>query len=394
LATLYSFSYIKTNYPEKNDKIFQLCYSLAVLFAILFALARDVLTMFIIYELLTLSTIPLIGFKRTDEVKAGLIKYLTVLFGCSFLFLLPATIFTIVKGGVILFDGMGFVSSFNLSDLSAKILFIVFIFGIGKSAFFPFHIWLPSAMVAPTPVSGLLHAVAVVKVGAFFVLRLVVDIFGLDYSKQIFEAFNILMYIAGFTILYSSILAIFQGNLKKRLAYSTISQISYIALSLSTFTKVGVFVAMYQIFAHALSKILLFFTVGGFYTASHSNKIVDFAGMVQKNKFACYAFLFATLSICGLPFTSGFINKGLLFYNVIDGKSPFAIFVFFTSAFLSFLYLIPVCYAIFKRVPSKQIENFSKIPLTFNFVFFVLIVLNILLFIFSGLFFINYVNEW
>jgi formate hydrogenlyase subunit 3/multisubunit Na+/H+ antiporter MnhD subunit len=151
---------------------------------------------------------------------------------------------------------------------------------------------------------------------------------------------------------------------------------------------------MYQIFAHALSKILLFFTVGGFYTASHSNKIVDFAGMVQKNKFACYAFLFATLSICGLPFTSGFINKGLLFYNVIDGKSPFAIFVFFTSAFLSFLYLIPVCYAIFKRVPSKQIENFSKIPLTFNFVFFVLIVLNILLFIFSGLFFINYVNEW
>lgn len=201
LATLYSFSYIKTNYPEKNDKIFQLCYSLAVLFAILFALARDVLTMFIIYELLTLSTIPLIGFKRTDEVKAGLIKYLTVLFGCSFLFLLPATIFTIAKGGVILFDGMGFVSSFNLSDLSAKILFIVFIFGIGKSAFFPFHVWLPSAMVAPTPVSGLLHAVAVVKVGAFFVLRLVIDIFGLDYSKQIFEAFNILMYIAGFTIL-------------------------------------------------------------------------------------------------------------------------------------------------------------------------------------------------
>ena len=394
LASLYSFSYIKTNYPEKDDKVFQFCYSLAVFFAILFSLARDVFTMFVMYELLTLSTIPLIAFKKNEEVKAGLIKYLTVLLGCSFLFLLPATIFSTIKSGGVLFDETGFVSSFNLTEWGARVLFLLFLFGIGKSAFFPFHIWLPSAMVAPTPVSGLLHAVAVVKVGAFFVLRLVVDIFGLDYLKEIFSSFNIFMYIAGFTVLYASVLAIFQSNLKKRLAYSTISQISYIALSLSTFTKIGVFVAMYQIFAHALSKILLFFTVGGFYTASHSNKIVDFTGMAKKNPFACFAFLFATLSLCGLPFTSGFLNKGLLFYNALGAKSVFATFVFFTSAFLSFLYLIPVCYAIFKTPTQKQIANFSKIPLTFNFVFFVLIVLNILLFIFSGLFFINYVNEW
>jgi multicomponent Na+:H+ antiporter subunit D len=394
LASLYSFSYIKTNYPKKDDKIFQFCYSLAVFFAILFALAKDTITMFVMYELLTLSTIPLIGFKRNEEVKAGLVKYLTVLLGCSFVFLLPATIFTSIKSGGILFNEDGFISSLNLSSLGAKCLFFLFVFGIGKSAFFPFHIWLPSAMVAPTPVSGLLHAVAVVKVGAFFVLRLVVNIFGIDYLKELFSGFNLFMYIAGFTVLYASILAVFQNNLKKRLAYSTISQISYIALSLSTFTKVGVFVAMYQIFAHALSKILLFFTVGGFYTASHSSKIVEFTGMARKNPFACFAFLFATLSLCGLPFTSGFLNKGLLFYNALGAKSSFATFVFFTSAFLSFLYLIPVCYAIFKTPSQKQISNFSKIPLTFNFVFFFLILLNILLFIFSGLFFMNYVNEW
>jgi multicomponent Na+:H+ antiporter subunit D len=202
------------------------------------------------------------------------------------------------------------------------------------------------------------------------------------------------MYIAGFTIIYASTIAIFQSNLKTRLAYSTIAQISYIILSISTFTKLGIFVAMFQIVSHALTKILLFFTVGGFYTASHSNKIVHFAGMVQKNKFACFAFLFATLSLCGLPFTIGFLNKGLLFYNMAESGSNFGIFVFFVSSFLCFLYLIPVCYAIFKKVPEKQIKNFIKIPLTFNIVFFFLIITNILIFILGGLFFLNYVNEW
>jgi multicomponent Na+:H+ antiporter subunit D len=394
IALIFSLSYIKFNYPKKDDRIFQFCYCLAVLFAILFALARDVFTMFIIYEFLTISTIPLIAFKKNSEVKSGLFKYLIVLFGCSFAFLLPATLFILSKGGGILFDGSGFIASLNLAEKEIKWLFVIFLFGIGKSAFFPFHVWLPSAMVAPTPVSGLLHAVAVVKVGAFFVLRLVNDIFGLDLLAEIFKEHNLLAYISGFTVFYASLIAVFQSNLKKRLAFSTISQISYIALSLSTFTKLGIFVAMFQIVSHALSKILLFFTVGAFYTASHSNKITDFTGMAQKNKISCFAFLFATLSLCGLPFTAGFLTKGLLFYNTLSMQEYFATSIFFFSAFMSFLYLIPVCYAIFKKVPQKQAENFVKIPLTFNVVFLLLIIINVLMFIFSGIFFMNYVNEW
>ena len=394
IALLYSYSYLEKNYPKKNDTIFQICYSLAVFFAILFAFAKDVLTMFIIYECLTVSTIALVGFKKNEESKEGLFKYLSVLFGCSLLLLLPATIYIISKTGMQFFDGTGFMGNFGFSDITLKILLAMMIFGVGKAAIFPFHIWLPSAMCAPTPVSGLLHAVAVVKVGAFFIFRIVTDVFGIELLNPLLKDFNFIMIISGITIVYASITAVFQSNLKKRLAFSTIGQISYIILSLSTFTKLGVFAAMFQIVTHALSKILLFFTVGGFYTAAHSNQIVAFTGMAQKNKITSVLFLFATLSICGLPFTAGFTNKALLLYALIDAKSYFGTFVLAFSAFLSFLYLIPVCYAIFKRVSVKQVNAFEAVPRDFNIVFILLAILNIIVFILSSLFFLYYVNEW
>lgn len=394
IASVYSNVYIKTNYPKRKDKLFQICYSLAVLFAVLFAFAQDVFTMFIIYELLTISTIPLVGFHKTKVTKQGLFKYLIVLFGCSLLFLLPATLFVIAKTGIIIFDGNGFIENYGLSDLTLKILLFIFILGIGKAAFFPFHIWLPAAMVAPTPVSGLLHAVAVVKVGAFFVVKIVVNVFGLKLLQTLLANFNFLMYLSGFTILFASTLATFQSNLKKRLAYSTIAQISYIVISISTFTKIGVFTAMLQIVTHAVSKILLFFSVGSFYTATHSNQIVKFTGMYHKNKVSSIAFIFASLSLCGMPFTIGFLNKGMLFYNLINSQFYFGIFILTISAFLSFWYLMPVCYVLLKPYSEKLVKNYSKIPLTFNFIFYFLILINIILFFIVGIFFINYVNEW
>ena len=394
IALLYSYTYFETNYPEKNDTLFQICYSLAVLFAILFAFAKDVITMFIMYECLTISTIALVGFKKNEESKEGLFKYLAVLFGCSLLLLLPATLFVVFKTGIQFFDGIGFMGNFNLSETTLKIILAMMVFGVGKAALFPFHIWLPSAMCAPTPVSGLLHAVAVVKVGAFFIFRIVTDVFGIEFLSNLLKDFNFIMIIAIITIIYSSTMALFQSNLKKRLAFSTISQISYIILSLSTFTKIGVFVAMFQIISHALGKILLFFTVGGFYTSAHSNQIVAFTGIARKNKITALSFLFASLSICGMPFTLGFLNKALLFYSLINAHAYFAISALAFSALFSFLYLLPVCYAAFKNISFKQSEAFAKVPTNFNIVFIILAILNIIIFIFSSLFFIFYVNEW
>lgn len=394
IAALYSFVYMQANYPEKSDVLFQFCYSLSVFLAILFAFAADLVTMFIIYELITIATMPLVGFKRNEESKIGLFKYIKVLLGCSLLFLLPATFIIVQKVGVVLFEGSGFLSLQNFSEGFLKILLLMFLFGVAKAAMFPFHTWLPFAMCAPTPVSGLLHAVVVVKVGAFFILRVLHDIFGFDLLKLILSDFNFVMYISGFTILFASIMAIFQSNLKKRLAFSTISQISYIVLSLSTFTKLGLFVAVFQIISHALSKILLFFGVGGFYTSSHSNQIVDFTGMAQKNRLTCLLFLFACLSICGLPMTVGFLAKGLLFYNLIESKFYFGIIILSISAFLSFFYLMPVCYAIFEKAPQRQVKHFQELGYEFKSVFLLLAFLNILIFTLGSLFFLYYVNEW
>lgn len=393
-AALYSFSYMKENYPERDDTIFQFCYSLAVFFAILLSLAMDIITIFIMYEFITLSTLILVGFKQNEESRQGLTLYILVLFGCSLIFLMPAVLFIFSKGGAALFNGQGIIEGLNLKNSVSIFLLCLLLFGTAKTAMFPFSLWLPGAMCAPTPVSGLLHAVVVVKAGAFFLLRIINDIFGMQYLSNLLKNFNFIMAIAAFTIVFSSTVALFQSNLKKRLAYSTIGQIAYIALSLSTFTKLGLFTALFQITAHALAKILLFFTVGGFYTSSHSNQIIDFTGMAQKNLIASVTFLFATLSICGMPFTAGFLVKGILFYNLIEAHSYIALSALFFSSCLSFLYLIPVCYAIFKTVPARAIENFTKVPIDFNIVFLILAILNIIFFILASVFFIYYVNEW
>lgn len=396
IASTYSFSYMQANYPDKKDDIFQLCYSLSVFFAICFAFAKNLITMFIIYECLTLATIALVGFKRNEEVKKGLLTYLIVLFVCSFLLLLPAILYIQFNIGTITFTGMGdgFIHNFGIDEITLKILLAMLVLGVGKAAFFPFHIWLPSAMVAPTPVSGLLHAVAVVKVGAFFVLRIINDVYGVEFLSHLLSSFNFIMIIASVSIVFSSTMAVFQVNLKKRLAFSTIGQISYVVLAFSTFTPLGIVAGMFQIITHALTKILLFFTVGGFYTAAHSNQIVAFTGMFRRHKIVCIAFLFATLSICGLPFTAGFLNKGFLLYALIKAESYMAVCVLGFSAFLSFLYLIPVCYAIFKQIPKRQAESFEEIPITFNVIFILLAILNIIVFILGSVFFISYVNEW
>jgi multicomponent Na+:H+ antiporter subunit D len=393
IATIYSFSYLETNYPEKNDALFQICYSLAVFIAIAFAFAKDIVTIFILYEFLTISTIALVGFKKNEESKIGVFKYVSILFGCSLLMLLPATLFIVNTVGIKLFDGSGFMEASGIDPFTLKILLAFLIFGVGKAAFFPFHVWLPFAMCAPTPVSGLLHAVAVVKVGAFFVLRVINDIYGINFLKILLEDFNFLMYLASFTIVFASVTALFQSNLKKRLAFSTVSQISYVLLALSTFTKTGVFAAMFHIVAHAVTKILLFFTVGGFYTSAHSNQIIAFKGMVQKNRLACFAFLLAALSVCGLPFTVGFLDKALLFYTLANSKQYIGMGALFISAFLSFCYLIPVGYAIFSKIPPRKVDiKFISLPRAFKIVFLILAILNIILFFIGSLFFLIYVN--
>ena len=197
----------------------------------------------------------------------------------------------------------------HVSGLEISALLGLFAYGIGKAALMPFHRWLPAAMVAPTPVSALLHAVAVVKAGVFCVTKVVVYVFGLELLRG--EPTTVwLVWVAGFAIVAASVVALSQDNLKRRLAYSTVSQLGYVVLAAALLAPLSVMAAVLHIVAHAVSKITLFFAAGAIYTAAHKTKVSEPSGIGWRMPWTMGAFAIATLSMIGLPPTAGFLSKG------------------------------------------------------------------------------------
>jgi multicomponent Na+:H+ antiporter subunit D len=222
--SIYSIGYMRAN-NEPRQTPFYMSFAVAISSAIGIAFSANLLTLFLFYEILTVSTYPLVTHKGSDEAKAKGRIYLLLLIGTSMMLLLPAIIWTGVAAGTLDFTPGGILAAAGLPVGSVMALLAMYIFGIGKAAVMPVHFWLPAAMVAPTPVSALLHAVAVVKAGVFTVVKVVVYIFGIDYLATS-GAGDWLTYVAGFTVITASVIALMQDNLKKRLAYSTISQLS------------------------------------------------------------------------------------------------------------------------------------------------------------------------
>ena len=221
------------------------------------------------------------------------------------------------------------------------ILLALFAFGTGKVALMPFHRWLPAAMVAPTPVSALLHAVAIVKAGAFPVLKVMVYIFGIDFLAA--EGASIwLMWVASFTILSASIIALTKDNLKARLAYSTISQLAYIVLGGALATASGVIGAGLHIATHAVGKITLFFCAGAIFVATHKKKVSELDGLGRRMPFTMFAFLLGSLSIIGLPPMAGAWSKWFLVLGALEGQHAIFVGVLMISSLLSIGYLMPV----------------------------------------------------
>jgi multicomponent Na+:H+ antiporter subunit D len=214
-------------------------------------------------------------------------------------------------------------------------------FGIGKAALMPFHRWLPAAMVAPTPVSALLHAVAVVKAGVFTVLKVTLYIFGIDLLATTGSS-DWLVWVAGFTILAASLVALTKDNLKARLAYSTISQLSYVVLGAALATSMGIMGGALQIAMHALGKITLFFCAGAIYTAAHKTEISDMDGLGRVMPFTYGAFLIGALSIIGLPPMGGAWSKWYLILAAADTGQLVMIGVLMASSLLNVAYLLSV----------------------------------------------------
>ena len=279
VTSIYSIGYMRAHH-EKHQTRFYAFFALSIGATMGVALSADMFSMFVFYELLTLLTYPLVTHSGTDEAKRAGRLYLGYLLGTSICFQLLAIIWTWSLTGTLDFIP-GMVFDRDVPDGLITVLFLLYAFGIGKAALMPFHRWLPAAMVAPTPVSALLHAVAVVKAGVFCILKISVYLFGLEelfYSG----ANEWLLYISGATILIASLIALRQDNLKARLAYSTISQLSYVIMATVILAPLSLMAAALHIAAHAFGKITLFFAAGSVYVASDKTHVSQLDGIGWK----------------------------------------------------------------------------------------------------------------
>ncbi len=350
LTSIYAFGYMR-GHQEKNQTRFFTFFALAITAALGIAFAGNLFTLFLFYEFMTFSTYPLVTHHGDKKARNAGRLYLGILVGTSVAFFLFAIVWTHVLTGRGDFMPGGILAG-HADKTTVAILLGLFAFGIGKAALFPFHRWLPAAMVAPTPVSALLHAVAVVKAGVFSVLKIVVYIFGIDFLQET-GASLWLMYAAAISILFASIRALSQENLKARLAYSTISQLSYITLGAALATSSGVLGAGMHIAMHAVGKITLFFCAGAIYVTAHKTEISQLDGLGKQMPFTFLAFFLASVSIIGLPPAGGAWSKWYLVMGAAEGHHLVFIGVLLLSSLLSIGYLMPIVgRAFFKDAPD------------------------------------------
>ncbi len=339
VTTVYAIGYMRSH-NEENQTRFYSCFAIAIGSVMGIAFASNLFTLFIFYEVLTLSTYPLVTHAGTEKAKKGGRIYLGILISTSIAFFLLAVVSTWFVAGTLDFKPGGIFDS-DVDTLVAGTILVLFIFGIGKAAIMPFHRWLPAAMVAPTPVSALLHAVAVVKAGVFTVLKVCVFIFGIDLLA-VLPSTQFLLYLAGASILLASLVAMRQDNLKARLAYSTVSQLSYITLGALLATSTGVIGSSMHIATHAFGKITLFFCAGAILVAAHKSKISEMRGLGKQMPITMAAFFIASLSIIGLPPTGGTWSKWYLLMGTLDTEQWILMMVLIISSLLNIAYLLPI----------------------------------------------------
>lgn len=342
--SLYSIGYMRGN-NERHQTRFYVCFAGALASAMGIAFAGNLLTLFIFYEALTLVTYPLVTHAGTEDARRGGRVYLGLLVGTSIVFLLVAVIWTWHLAGTVDFRAGGILQG-RLGNTMTGLLLALYVFGIGKAAVMPFHRWLPAAMVAPTPVSALLHAVAVVKAGVFSVLKVVVYIFGVEATAGL-TSVDWLPFVAGFTIIAASIIALRSDNLKRRLAYSTVSQLSYVVLAAALLAPLSIVGAALHIAAHAVGKITLFFAAGAIYTAAHKTEVSQLAGIGRRMPWTMTAFTIGALSLIGVPPAAGFLGKWYVLMGAIDIGHYVAVGVIVVSSLLNVAYFMPIVYDAF-----------------------------------------------
>ncbi len=361
ITSIYSFGYMR-GHGETNLARFNIFFAIAISSAMGIALAANGFTLFLFYEVLTLSTFPLVTHAGSDKARRAGRIYLFLLLGTSVGMLLLALIWTWILTGTLDFRAGGILDG-DISKTTLNILLVLYVFGIGKAALMPFHRWLPAAMVAPTPVSALLHAVAVVKAGVFSILKVSIYIFGIDLLQEL-EVHRYLAYAAAFTIVATAIIALRKDNLKARLAYSTIGQLSYIVLGALVANAAGIVGGGLHMLMHGFGKITLFFGAGAILVATHKTEISQMRGIGRRMPVTMITFLIGSIVIVGAPPTGGMWSKWNLLLGAANTTDWLLLAALIVGSLLSALYLLPIAVRAFYHSPDDGNETIKEAPVS------------------------------
>lgn len=345
VTSVYAIGYMR-GLKEHSQTRFYAFFAVALCATLGVAFSANLLTLYLFYEMLSLSTYPLVTHHQDREARGGGRTYLTYLVGTSVGFALPAMIYCYVKtGGPVQFSGAGALAG-HVDSGAATVLLLLLVFGFAKGGLMPFHSWLPAAMVAPTPVSALLHAVAVVKVGVFCIFRVITGVFGVGFLQELGVA-GIVSAVAALTVVASSLIALSQDSLKRRLAFSTIGQLAYITLGVSLLAPHGVTGSQLHIAMHAFGKITLFFCAGAIFEATGKKYISDMAGIGRQMPVTMTAFTIGALSVVGFPPTGGLLSKFYLVSGTVENAQYGMMSVYLLSSLLNAAYFFPIVFAAF-----------------------------------------------
>lgn len=366
--------------PEVNEAKFFFLLTASIIITFFLALAKDLFQTYIFYELLTLSTFPLIRIGKTNEERKASIYYLYFLLISSIIFFLPTIAYFYVQLGTLNFQNGGILDLTKINNFQAKFIFVILLLGIAKAAVFPVHSWLVKAMAAHAPVSALLHAVAVVKAGVIVIFKISVYTYGYKKlgDKNLQEYGQIIVLISIFIV---SILAALQSSLKKLLAYSTINNLSICLLAIFLANKTSFDAALLQIFAHSSAKITLFFCVGYFGLIYQAKYINDIQGMFYQEKLIAFCFILASFSIIAIPPFLGYYSKDLIRHSINDfsgslilKNATYLTLVF--STMLSYFYYGKILVKLFMKkispwnVRSKEASNFMHYAIILSTIIF------------------------
>ena len=359
LTTIYAVGYLEVG---QNRSRFFGFFSLCVAATVGIAMSGNLFTFLIFFEVLTLATYPLVVHRGTAEaLRAGRIYLAYTLGGGLSLTLGVVWLHTLI--GPFVFTPLGVLGGFAEDDAGAlRIIFVLLIVGVGvKAALIPLHAWLPISMVAPAPVSALLHAVAVVKAGAFGIMRIVYDVYGIEVAQALGLTLP-LAAAAGATIIYGSLRALAQDDLKSRLAFSTVSQVSYITLGVALVSPIAAIGGLVHLIHQGIMKITLFLCAGNFAEGHGVKKISQMNGMGRLMPVSMLLFTIAAFGMIGVPPLAGFVSKWYLGAGALDAGRTWVIAILLGSSLLNAAYFLPIIYrAWFLPLPSEGVTPMRRV---------------------------------